>query len=221
MPLPTQAPAGKRVDTGHPTLGSTAAVFPSIPCIVQSQVMNSAATSVIMPIQISNAYLPNNQGFAYMATPVLVQGLSPVPYNSVNPPSCIISTGPSQLRKAVPGILPKQELPGTHTMSTDQRFKTVQSIHSSPSISSCNSTTIKKDKQVAHPSQKKTVPVQDKSLKEKSPSLELTDEGVSTKKTTSPDDPSPSGNSVEIPVHCSCQKAHCLKLYTQIGNRDT
>lgn len=265
--LQAQGNAGKRIEVGLPALSNTAAVFPSISYVTQQKTMIPSPASAIMPIQMNSAFLPSNSGIAYMMTPVLIQGLSPATYGSVNQPSYVIKTLQTQLPQAVSCIQPIQEVPAV------QPFQPVQSVQSPPQFfqfSSSGDATA--SKQAAQPSQTKTavvdrgIPpfakatdstakmdlaqltvkilpkrtvfhdplrkdhsakrrfssarVQGKPLQPESPTSAHSDEGSSAQEEDHSDDPLPASSDEDTPVHCSCQKAHCLKLYGCGERRD-
>lgn len=250
---------GKRIEVGLPALSNTAAVFPSISYVTQQKTMIPSPASAIMPIQMNSAFLPNNSGIAYMMTPVLIQGLSPATYGSVNQPSYVIKTLQTQLPQAVSCIQPIQEVPAV------QPFQPVQSVQSPPQFFQFSSNgDAAASKQAAQPSQTKTavvdgIPpfanatdstakmdlaqltvkilpkktvfhdplrkdhsakrrfssarVQGKPLQPESPASAHSDEGSSAQEEDRSDDPLPASSDEDTPIHCSCQKAHCLKLY--------
>ena len=250
---------GKRIEVGLPALSNTAAVFPSISYVTQQKTMIPSPASAIMPIQMNSAFLPNNSGIAYMMTPVLIQGLSPATYGSVNQPSYVIKTLQTQLPQAVSCIQPIQEVPAV------QPFQPVQSVQSPPQFFQFSSNgDAAASKQAAQPSQTKTavvdgIPpfanatestakmdlaqltvkilpkktvfhdplrkdhsakrrfssarVQGKPLQPESPTSAHSDEGSSAQEEDRSDDSLSASNEGDTTIHCSCQKAHCLKLY--------
>ena len=244
---------------GLPALSNTAAVFPSISYVTQQKTMIPSPASAIMPIQMNSAFLPNNSGIAYMMTPVLIQGLSPATYGSVNQPSYVIKTLQTQLPQAVSCIQPTQEVPAV------QPFQPVQSVQSPPQFFQFSSNgDAAASKQAAQPSQTKTavvdgIPtfanatestakmdlaqltvkilpkktvfhdplrkdhsakrrfssarVQGKPLQPESPTSAHSDEGSSAQEEDRSDDSLSASNEGDTTIRCSCQKAHCLKLY--------